>query len=108
MKRFKLTPEVVVKSFLSFLFGAIVGFLSFLLATRFSPNFVSALNNKPKSSETVKEPTEENFEKTLFPFELETVSEKGNLSNNADAVDVYLKTYPNIEIEEESGKTEHF
>lgn len=90
MKRFKPTPEVIVKGLLSFLFGAVVGFLSFRLVTRFSPNFVSAKTEEP-----------ETFEKTSFPLKLEKTTEEETLSNNSDIVDAYLRAYPNIEINEE-------
>ena len=95
MKRSKLTPEVIVKSLEAFLFGLIIGFLSFRLVTKFSPNFVFAETEEPISnSETFPE------EKTFFPLSLESKSERENLSNNFNAINVFLKAYPNIKKQE--------
>ena len=92
MQRFKITPEVILKSLNSFLIGAAVGFLAFRLVTKFSPNLVSAFT---KTNNTNKE-TEEVEEKTTFPLDLEINEEKSNLYNNAESTNVVLKTVPNI------------
>lgn len=92
MKRSKLTPEVIVKSLVAFLFGMVVGFLSFRLVTHFSPNFASAKTEK----DPVSSPEISPEEKTFFPLPLESKSEKENLQNDFNAINVFLKAYPNI------------
>ena len=105
MKRFKPTPEVIVKSLVAFFFGMIVGFISFRLVTKFSPNFASATTISeptPEASKSSPEP----FEKTSFPLPLDSPSEKSNLENNTNVVNVILKNYPNIEVDEEEEETD--
>ncbi len=96
MKRAKLTPEVITKSLIAFLFGALVGFFSFRLVTKFSPNFVSAKTEE----ESVSAPETSPEEKTFFPLLLESESEKSTLDFDLESTNVYLKAYPNIKKEE--------
>lgn len=98
MRRFRLTPEVAIKSISAFIFGAIVGFLSFKLVNHFSSNQVSA---KEETQET-----QNSFEKTQFPLKIEEQDGKKQLNNNNEAVNVILRNYPRIVVQKKEPEPE--
>ena len=98
MRRFRLTPEVAIKSISAFIFGAVVGFLSFKLVNHFSSNQVSA---KEETQET-----QNSFEKTQFPLKIEEQDGKKQLNNNNEAVNVILRNYPRIVVQKKEPEPE--
>lgn len=113
MRRFKITPEVILKGIGSFLFGAIVGFFAFRVVTHFSPNFVSAFTKKYDFyDETPSDEKEASYpdEKTIFPLNFGTNFKKHSLVNDAKESNAFLKRTPNIKPdsgdEEESSPVE--
>ncbi|MBQ2637641.1 hypothetical protein IJG10_00750, partial [Candidatus Saccharibacteria bacterium] len=94
MKRFKITPEVIIKSSLSFLFGALVGFFAFRLVTKFSPNFVAAIDEAAVFASPEKSP-----EKTEFPLKLEKASQESRLKNESEPLNLVFRNAPVLKVE---------